>query len=112
MAERYNNVGNISDIFRKINSINEMSRKAQEDDFGLTKKIIKTFEQTKDGLKEVSKKDEKDFITYAMLNMIQRMMFIYIILVWLLNQINIMAYSFSQEVQTGKQKLILQIMLA
>lgn len=65
MAERYNNVGNISDIFRKINSINEMSRKAQEDDFGLTKKIIKTFEQTKDGLKEVSKKDEKDFITYA-----------------------------------------------
>ena len=65
MAERYNNVGNISDIFRKINSINEMSKKAQEDDFGLTKKIIKTFEQTKDGLKEVSSKDEKDFITYA-----------------------------------------------
>ena len=65
MAERYNEVKNVSDIFRRINSINEMSQKAQEEDFGLTKKVIRTFEQTKDGLVEVSSKDEKDFMTYA-----------------------------------------------
>lgn len=64
MAETYNK-NNIVDIFRKINSINEMSKKAQEEDYGLKTSKITKYEQTKDGLVEIESTDKKDFITYA-----------------------------------------------
>lgn len=64
MAEQYSK-NNITDIFRKINSMNELSIKAQEEDFGLTKTKIRKIEETENGPIIVDETDKKDFITYA-----------------------------------------------
>ena len=64
MAEQYNK-GNVNDIFRRINSFNEMSNKAKEDDFEFGKVRITTIEETPEGLKEIEQHIEKDFMTYA-----------------------------------------------
>ena len=43
----------VSDVFRKINALNEISQKAQEADLELTKIRKTILEETKEGLKEV-----------------------------------------------------------
>lgn len=54
----------VSDVFRKINALNEISQKAQEADLELTKIRKTILEETKEGLKEVEHNDDrKDFMT-------------------------------------------------
>ena len=56
----------VNDIFRKINMINDMSAKAQEEDAARTDVIIRRLVQTADGFKEVENStDKKDFMTFV-----------------------------------------------
>ena len=60
------NVKNVNDIFRRINMINDMSTKAQEEDAARADVIVRKLVQTADGLKEVENStDKKDFMTFA-----------------------------------------------
>lgn len=61
-----NNAKNVNDIFRKINMINDMSVKAQEEDAARVDVITRRLMQTADGFKEIENStDKKDFITFA-----------------------------------------------
>ena len=55
----------VNDIFRKINSLNEISDKSKKDDEKLTKNIITKITPTNDGEEREVLSDRKDFITFA-----------------------------------------------
>ena len=56
----------VNDIFRKINMINDMSAKAQEEDSVRFNTITRKLVQTIDGFEEVENStDKKDFMTFA-----------------------------------------------
>lgn len=57
---------NVNDIFRRINQLTELSETAIAEDYNKMDKVIKTYTQTKDGLVEVERGDDKkDFMTLA-----------------------------------------------
>jgi dUTP pyrophosphatase len=55
----------VNDIFRKINSLNEISDKSKKDDEKLTKHIITKITPTNDGEEIEVLSDRKDFMTFA-----------------------------------------------
>lgn len=56
----------VNDIFRRINMMNEVSSKAQEEDAARSDVIVRKLVQTADGFKEVENStDKKDFMTFA-----------------------------------------------
>ncbi len=65
MAEFYNKNESVGDIFRKINQMSELSKKAQEEDLKCPEVKITTKTETKDGFEEVEqpRTDGKDFMT-------------------------------------------------
>ena len=65
MGEKYNK-NDISDIFRKINMMTEMSKEASIKDEKLKEVIVKKYTPENNGLKEVEQGDDKkDFMTLA-----------------------------------------------